>query len=269
MVLIYCEGGDLRNYLNQSENYNYISKVKTLSQIAKGLLDIHNAEKVHRDFHSGNILLKISDSITLISDLGLCQPANNERKKGVYGILPYVAPEVLRGSQYTKAADIYSFGIIMNELMSEEIPYHDIPHDQILTFGICKGLRPKISEDTPKLLADLIMKCWDAKVESRPTAKELDQILNKWNIECGGGGYGDIISDDDSDYKDENSEIYIQIEECEKIRENKPVKNKPKTIHQTHPQAIYTSRLLNFKNLPEPENSSDLSPFQNNTGNIT
>ena len=61
----------------------------------------------------------------------------------------------------------------------------------------------------------------------------------------------------------------IQIEECKKIRKNKPVKNKPKTIHQTHPQAIYTSRLLNFKNLPEPENSSDLSPFQNNTGNIT
>ena len=67
---------------------------------------------------------------------------------------------------------------------------------------------------------------------------------------------------------DKKSEIYIQIEECEKIRIDKPVKNKPKTIHQTHPQAIYTSRLLNFKNLSEPENSSDLSHFQNNTGNI-
>ena len=95
------------------------------------------------------------------------------------------------------------------------------------------------------------MKWWDAKVESRPTAKELDQILNKWNIECGGGGYGG----NSSDYKDENSEIYIQIEECRKIRKNKPVK----TIHQTHPQAIYTSRLFNFKNLPNPVNSSDLS----------
>src|SRR5436190_10214947 len=175
MVLQYCDDGDLRKYLNQSEDYNYVSRIKILSQIAKGLLDIHNAEKVHRDFHSGNILLAISSSIyTFISDLGLCQPANNEKKKGVYGVLPYVAPEVLRGSQYTKAADIYSFGIIMNELMSEEIPYHNIPHDQILTFSICKGLRPKISEDTPKLLADLIIKCWDANVEIRPTVKELD-----------------------------------------------------------------------------------------------
>ena len=266
MVLMYCGYGDLRNYLIQSKDFDYLSKIRILSQIAKGLLDIHNAEKVHKDFHSGNILIK---NIPYISDFGLCQPANKEMqsvKKGVYGVLPYVAPEVLRGSQYTKAADIYSFGIIMNELMSEEIPYHDIPHDQILTFGICQGLRPKISEDTPKLLADLIMKCWDAKVESRPTAKELDQILNKWNIECGGGGYGSYSCNNKID---ENSEIHILIEECKKIRENKPVKNKPKTIHQTHPQAIYTSRLLNFKNLPEPVNSSDLSPFQNNTGNIT
>ena len=65
----------------------------------------------------------------------------------------------------------------------------------------------------------------------------------------------------------ESSEIYSQIEECEKIRENKsknsPSENKPKNI-QTHPQAIYTSRLFNFKNLPIPVNSSS---FEFNSGN--
>ena len=129
--------------------------------------------------------------------------------------------------------------------------------DHILVVKICRGLRPKISEDTPKLIADLIIRCWDAKAENRPTAKELVQMLNKWNIECDG-------NDDDSEY-DENSEIYSQIRECEKIRrnklKNKSDKDKPKNI-QTHPQAIYTSRLLNFKNLPEPVNSTDLSSFQ-------
>src|SRR5688572_7572801 len=97
MVLIYCEDGDLRNYLNQSEGCDYISKIKILSQLASGLLDIHNAGKVHKDFHSGNILL-VEDEATLISDLGLCQPANvpSVKKEGVYGVLlPYVAPEVL------------------------------------------------------------------------------------------------------------------------------------------------------------------------------
>ena len=143
----------------------------------------------------------------------------------------------------------------MNEYMSEETPYNNIPHDHFLAVKICQGLRPEISEDTPKLLADLIMKCWNAKSDNRPTAKELFQILDKLN----NGKY------------DYDSKIKSQIRECEKIRENKlknsSSENKPKNI-QTHPQAIYTSRLLNFKNLPEPVNSSDLSSLQYDSGNV-
>src|ERR1043166_6362543 len=78
MVSAYCKGGDLRNYLNKSINYRFVKKIKKLSQIARGLLDIHNAEKVHKDFHSGNILF--SRGLVLISDLGLCQPANNDKQ---------------------------------------------------------------------------------------------------------------------------------------------------------------------------------------------
>jgi serine/threonine protein kinase len=231
---------------------DYSEKIKYLFFISHALSDIHNAGKVHRDFHSGNILF--DDDFPVISDLGMSQPVNNEeqlvKKEGVYGVMPYMAPEVLRGYQYTKAADIYSFGIMMNELMSEEVPYNDIPHDHILVVKICRGLRPKISEDTPKLIADLIIKCWDAKAENRPTVKELQQMLNKY----------------DNEKDDKDSEIYSQIKECEKIKENKlknrTNENKTKNL-QTHPQAIYTSRLLNFKNLPEPVNSNDyLSSLQ-------
>ncbi|POG73835.1 kinase-like domain-containing protein [Rhizophagus irregularis DAOM 181602=DAOM 197198] len=217
-----------------------------------GLSTIHDDGKVHKDFHSGNVL--VDDELPAISDLGMCQPADDNERKGIYGVIPYMAPEVLCGYKYTKAADIYSFGIIMNELMSEEIPYNDISHDNNLAVKICKGFRPKISEDTPKLIADLIIKCWDAKAENRPTAKELFQILREY--------VGEINVKD--------GEIYSQIKECEKIKENKSKnitnENESKNL-QNHPQAIYTSRLLNFKNLPEPVNSIDyLSSFQ---GNLT
>ncbi|EXX54109.1 Skm1p [Rhizophagus irregularis DAOM 197198w] len=255
MVSYYFKNGNLRNfYLNNSDNI----KLCRLSKIANGLLNIHNSERIHKDFHSGNILCDTSFSI---SDLGMCQPANNkeksDKKEGVYGVLPYMAPEVLRGYQYTKAADIYSFGIIMNEFLSEEIPFNDIPHDHILAIKICRGLRPKISEDIPKFLVDLIMKCWDFNAENRPSVKELYQILKLWNQE-----------DEKSD-----SEIRAQMNEYyEKIREkklkNRSNENESDSI-KTHPQAIYTSRLLNFKDLPEPVNSSDLSSFQINAGKIT
>ncbi|UZO22489.1 uncharacterized protein OCT59_014851 [Rhizophagus irregularis] len=84
----------------------------------------------------------------------------------------------------------------MNEFLSEEIQLNNILHDEFLVIKICKGFRPKISKDVPKLLANLIIKCWDAEIENRPTTKELYQILKKWNDE--------IIYD-------ENSEIYFQI----------------------------------------------------------
>ncbi|EXX59055.1 Ste20p [Rhizophagus irregularis DAOM 197198w] len=247
MVLYYCENGNLRNFYLNNSNDN--TKLYRLLRIVNGLLNIHNAGKVHKDFHSGNIL---EGGSFYVSDLGMCQPANNkeksDKKKGVYGVLPYMAPEVLRGYQYTKAADIYSFGIIMNEYLSEEIPFNDIPHDHILAVKICEGLRPKIFEDIPKFLVDLIMKCWDAKAENRPSAKELYQILKKWK---------------------ETHDYYSQMWEYdnkigEKKLKNKLNENKSESI-KTHPQAIYTSRLLNFKNLPEPVNSSDLSSFQVNS----
>ena len=257
MVLDYCEDGNLRDYMNHSEKYiTFKLKINYLLQIINGLKRIHHVEKVHKDFHSGNILF--SKKSPFISDLGMCQPANQAvKKEGIYGVLPYVAPEVLCGHQYTKAADIYSFGIVMNELLSEETPFNDIPHDHALAVNICKGFRPKISEDTPKFLADLITKCWDVKAENRPTALELSQVLYRWDDVM----RGTIVDD----------EIYSQGKEYDRIRENKlrSNKNRPKDI-QTHPQAFYTSRLLNFKNLPKPVNSSDLSSYQmtNKSGNI-
>ncbi|GBB91019.1 hypothetical protein RclHR1_01810022 [Rhizophagus clarus] len=277
MVLYYCEKGNLRDYLNESEFYiNYKSKINKLLQIAKGLLDIHNAGSIHKDFHSGNILHDAS--FPFISDLGMCQPANKQsvKEEGIYGVLPYMAPEVLCGHQYTKAADIYSFGIIMNELLSEEIPFNDISHDQFLAIKIYKGFRPNISKDVPELLAELIIKCWDAETENRPTTKELYQLLVKWDDEINNikSNYYDSDDSDDNysenienNQNNQNSEIYFQVKECDKIGKQKFKSrlNKNKSVNiLTHPQAIYTSRLLNFKNLPKPVNSSNLS-FQFNS----
>ncbi|GBC06105.1 hypothetical protein RclHR1_06620003 [Rhizophagus clarus] len=266
MVLYYLDKGNLRNYINTSEYYlDYKSKICKLHQIARGLLDIHNAGFVHKDFHSGNIL---HNNYPYISDLGMCQPANKQTVKegGIYGVLPYMAPEVLRGQPYTEAADIYSFGIVMNEFLSEEIPFNDIPHDKFLAIKICNEHRPKISKNVPKLLADLIIKCWDAEIKNRPTTKELYQLLEKWNDEI-----KNIEDNEDSENvnkNSQNSEIYSQVKECDEIGRKKfeSRSNKDKSMDiQTHPQAIYTSRLLNFNNLPKPITSSDLTSFQFNS----
>ena len=96
MVIEYAKDGNIRQKLNRDFNsLSQKNKLYTLRSIACGLSEIHNKGLTHQDFHSGNILH--TGSIYRITDLGLCKPANEEpekRNKTVYGVLPYVAPEV-------------------------------------------------------------------------------------------------------------------------------------------------------------------------------
>ncbi|PKC59121.1 kinase-like protein [Rhizophagus irregularis] len=226
----------MRDYLNKPGNYISCElKIDHLLHISRGLLNIHNAEKIHRDLHSGNILF---DGTPYISDFGLCQPVDYEERLNLYGAIAYVAPEVLRKKKYTKAADIYSFGILMNELLSEDPPYNNISYKQheqqhYLMLDIIRGSRPNFSENTPELLKDLIAECWHTEPKKRPTAKELYQRLNVWNKQ-----------------KYEPSEIYSQIKACEKVKKIStfPTKysqeiHKSKSISKSISQLVASSSL--------------------------
>src|ERR1051325_11903454 len=88
------------------------------------------------------------------------QMKNKVMIKNIYGVLPYVAPEVLRGKKYTQKSDIYGLGIIAYEICTGLPPYHDIAHDGLLAIKICQGLRPKSNYKVPQLILDIIQQCW-------------------------------------------------------------------------------------------------------------
>jgi serine/threonine protein kinase len=120
MVMQYI-GGNVNQYLKSNCNkLRLYYNLGFVYDIAQGLKDIHNKGFIHKDLHSGNIL-NDSGIYCYITDLGLCEPTDDQDEKKIHGVLPYVAPEVLRGKTYTQSSDIYSFGIVACEILSVQM----------------------------------------------------------------------------------------------------------------------------------------------------
>jgi len=235
MVMWYMRDGDLRHYLQNNRTSIGEGRLEVLCQIPKGLINIHKRGLTHRDLHPGNVVN--SGGYICITDLGLCRPANETDKNKIFGVLPYVAPEVLRGQPYIPASDIYSFSMIIYEAVSGLSPYHDMSHDEFLAVKICQGLRPKFPTQIkiPQLLLDLISKCWDEDPKKRPTTEELYNILSAWNEEV-------------KDKK--NTRFYQQIQETEEFNQKLPEEVRF-SKYEIHPQTFYTSKLINTKKINE------------------
>ncbi|EXX57518.1 Kic1p [Rhizophagus irregularis DAOM 197198w] len=169
--------GNLRSIL-MIKKCNQNDKYYNLYEITSSLSALHKCDLVHGDLHSGNILFK--DIFTAyISDFGLSKPADQSIDYNVIsGVLPYIAPEVLRGKPYTKAADIYSLGVIMWEFTSGVPAFNNRPHDFNLSLDICRGLRPEIIEGTEPDYEELMKRCWNTDPKKRPTADELAEIFD-------------------------------------------------------------------------------------------
>ncbi|RHZ85919.1 hypothetical protein Glove_58g43 [Diversispora epigaea] len=305
MVMRYAEQGDLRRYLSQFfGELSWDEKIEVFDKIVKGLQGIHDSGLVHRDFHSGNILRH--EKLVYVTDLGMCRPVNESQKsKNVYGVLPYVAPEILRGDPYTQAADIYSLGMIMWEMSSNEPPFADRAHDYDLARDICAGLRPPIIVGTPKGYVAAMLRCWDFDPTKRPNITELLSVSYKWRYLADGKApfqgpklkkvkTGCVSNGDNSSPTSTRSGptttrssiiartfstslssiISLSSTSTSLINQRKPTSTTSSIIssrsnnNSIHPQAFYTSRLLHYPNLPEPKNSDTYTLFDPATGEL-
>src|SRR5438034_747166 len=80
----------------------------------------------------------------------------------IYGVIPYIAPEIFMGSSFSKESDIYSIGMIMWELTTGCKPFANIEHDVNLIYEIIDGKQPEITNDTPECFANLMKRCWNS-----------------------------------------------------------------------------------------------------------
>ncbi|CAB4408621.1 unnamed protein product [Rhizophagus irregularis] len=248
MILEYAHEGNLRNYLeNNFINLKWKDKLNILISIANNLFNIHKLKYIHRDLHSGNILqFYIGGFGTKITDLGLSQSITNSKSSccsNVFGVLPYIAPEILDGKSYTLESDIYSFGIIMTEVSTGKSPYRNVPHDGNLALKICNGLRPRVAKGTPKCYIDLVNQCLDVNPGKRPSSKVLLKTIRNWRFP--NDNYSRLEKSFDE------PEIPKEFIDADNIMFKKSF---PEILK--HSEAIYSGRSMCFYNLPVPRNSA-------------
>eukprot|EP00884_Botryococcus_braunii_P015147 jgi/Botrbrau1/23633/Bobra.55_2s0020.2 len=168
LVMEYMPGGDLRSFVNLQEDWSWGPRAAQLAlDISRGLAYLHAQRVIHMDLKSSNVLLT-SGGRAKVSDVGMAHILAESRTHGSnleMGTFTYAAPEMILYGMGGWSADIYSFGVILWELVTGKVPVR----------GRMRKLRAP--EDCPEAVAQLVEQCTASDPLLRPTAKHLAQML--------------------------------------------------------------------------------------------
>ncbi|CAI0388669.1 unnamed protein product [Linum tenue] len=183
-VTEYMVNGSLRTALQKSERS--LDKRKRLliaMDVAFGMEYLHGKNIVHFDLKSDNLLVNLRDPhrpICKVGDLGLskvkCQTLISG---GVRGTLPWMAPELLNGSSslVSEKVDVFSFGIVLWELLTGEEPYADLHYGAIIGGIVSNTLRPPVPDSCDPEWKALMERCWSSEPVERPSFTEIANEL--------------------------------------------------------------------------------------------
>lgn len=181
LVMEYMTNGSLYEYLRDADNFFPHQMVLTAAlDIAAGMAHVHAAGVLQRDLKSKNCLL--SDNLVCkVADFGLARFANPDATYTFVGTPLWAAPEIIRHEDYSEKADVYSFAIVLWELVERKDPYGSLNAFQVPLQVANDGLRPAdFSRPAPLGLEPLMKQCWDADPEQRPPFAEIAGTLHKW-----------------------------------------------------------------------------------------
>ncbi|CAI7869549.1 unnamed protein product [Closterium sp. NIES-54] len=190
VVLEFLPGGTLKQLLaKQSRQKKRLPLKRALHlalQVAEGLRYLHARSIVHRDLKTDNLLLDQKHRVVKIADFGVSRvepgDCSMKRRTGTYG---YMAPEVLKEQPYDHMADVYSYGIVLWEIVTcgNPFPFEGLKPEQVCSM-VNQGLRPDIPSSCPPPLADLMRRCWHHTPARRPDMCEVVQRLRGLSLQC-------------------------------------------------------------------------------------
>ena len=150
---------------------------KIAYQVAVGMEHLHSLNIVHRDLKTMNILLDEFDD-SCVADFGLCGiMKDNQELFGGVGTPHYTAPEVLSHSLYGPKVDLFSYAVVLWEMLVKKVPYSDMTRMAIYEHVVTRGWRLPIPHDAPDGLKKLITRCWSKNPNDRP---DFSQIVDSF-----------------------------------------------------------------------------------------
>ncbi|XP_071818914.1 mitogen-activated protein kinase kinase kinase 7-like isoform X2 [Apostichopus japonicus] len=183
LVMEFAEGGSLFSVLHGKPPQPVYTLAHALSwalQCAKGVAYLHRQTPkplIHRDLKPANLLLMEGGIKLKICDFGTACDAQTYMTNNK-GSAAWMAPEVFEGRQYNEKCDIFSWGIILWEVLSRKRPFDNIEGSAFtIMWAIHEGKRPIKIRDLPRPLDDLMNRCWSPVSRNRPSMKQVVKVM--------------------------------------------------------------------------------------------
>eukprot|EP00730_Choanoeca_flexa_P004721 TRINITY_DN11783_c0_g1_i1.p1 TRINITY_DN11783_c0_g1~~TRINITY_DN11783_c0_g1_i1.p1 ORF type:complete len:1320 (+),score=353.99 TRINITY_DN11783_c0_g1_i1:92-3961(+) len=207
VVLEYLEYGSLQSYVKKN-NVPEETKLMFAGDIAAGLHHVNEKGFVHRDVAARNVLVS-SLKRCKIADFGMARDTSEDVEGGASyyrsrgGQLPvrWSAPEALEDRKFTEKSDVWSYGVTLHELWNKAAMPYEGWHNQKVWVEICGGHRLAKPDDCDDDVYKIMLDCWNAEAEPRPTFKELAATFRSLYFELTGEPV-----DDDTGYMDLGSD---------------------------------------------------------------
>jgi tRNA A-37 threonylcarbamoyl transferase component Bud32 len=184
LVTEYMRGGSLWDLIHPRNPSQVVSiawdkRLRIMKDVAKGAAFLHGCRPpiIHRDLKSQNVLLDDHWNCKLC-DFGLARLKSLNSDMSRVGTPQWMAPEVLREESYTESADIYSFGVLVWELVTLRAPFQDISPLRVIFLVAHRNERLPIPDTCPEDIRHLINMCWKP-AEERPSFVEIIEYLER------------------------------------------------------------------------------------------